>query len=80
LSAVSRTCLRDGDVGCVQFAVADDLYFGDGGDLFAHQLKDGAAEVAGDTLVRSGAFELGIQEGMIETLAAGGEAVYTLSA
>ena len=43
--------LRHGDVGGVQFAVADDLHLRDGGDLLAHELEDRAAEVAGDALV-----------------------------
>jgi hypothetical protein len=43
--------LRDNDVGSVQFAVANNLHRGDGGDLLAHQLEDRAAEVARDAFV-----------------------------
>ena len=67
--------LRDGHIGRIQFAVADDLHLGDGGDLLADQLEDRAAEVAGDALVGLRILQPGAQEGVVEPLAAGGEAV-----
>jgi hypothetical protein len=66
---------RHRHIGGVQLAVADDLHFGNRGDLFAHQLKDGAAEVAGDARVGLRLLQPGAKEGVVETLAAGGETV-----
>ena len=67
--------LRHDDVRSVQFAVADDLNLGNGRDLFAYQFEDRAAEVAGDALVGLCPLQPGAEEGVVEPLAAGGEAV-----
>ena len=67
--------LGNGDVGGVQFAVADDADVRDVRDLLANQFEDRAAEIAGDADVGFGVFEALGEEGVVETMAAGGEAV-----
>ena len=67
--------LRDGHIGGIKLAVADDLNLGDRRDFFANQLEDRAAEVAGDSLVALGFLESHAQERVVEALAAGRETI-----
>lgn len=65
----------DCDVGCVEFAVADDLHSWDGGDLFTHQLEDRTAEVASDAFVRPRVLQTHTEKSVVESLVTGREAV-----
>ena len=67
--------LRYHDIRRVQFTVANDLYLRDCCDLLAHQLEYGTAEVAGNTLIGLGLFQPHAEEGVVEALTAGREAV-----
>ena len=58
--------LRNGHIGRVQLAVADDLNLGNSGDFFANQLKDRAAEIAGDALIRLCPTEPVSEKGMVK--------------
>jgi len=64
----------DEDVGGVELAVADDLHLRDSRNLLADELEDRAAEVAGDAAIRTRVLQLLVEEGVVEPLAAGGEA------
>src|SRR5262249_36172135 len=68
--------LRHYHVSGIEFAVTDNLDARDVGDLLPDQLKDRAAEVPSDALVGFGPLEPGGQEGVVEPLAARGEAVH----
>ena len=61
--------------GLQQLAVADDLHFGDRGDLFSHELEDRAAKTTSDAQAGLGAPQPGAEKCMVKTLAAGGEAL-----
>ena len=65
--------LRDHHVRGVQLAVAEDLHDRDVGDLLAHELEDGAAEVAGDATVGPGSAQAVGEERVVEPLAPGAE-------
>jgi hypothetical protein len=60
--------LRNGDVRGVQLAVADDPDMRNPRNLFPHQLKDRAAEIARNALVRFCAFELRGEKSMVEAV------------
>ncbi len=62
--------LRHDHIGRVKLAVTDNLYCGDRGDLFAYQLEDRAAEIAGDTLIGLCPPKPVSEKGMVEPLAA----------
>ena len=62
--------LRHGYISRVKLTVTDNLYLGDRSDLFAYQLEDRAAEIAGDTLIGLCPPKPISEKGMVEPLAA----------
>ena len=62
-------------VSGVQFTVADNAHLRYGGNLLAHELEDGTAKVPSNAFVRPGPLQFSIEEGVIQPLPAGGEAL-----
>jgi len=61
--------LRNNYIRRIQLAIANNLDLGNSRNFFSHQLKDGTAEVPGDTHVRMGVPEPVTKKGMVKALA-----------